>query len=127
MTWPPVWRWRLTLPPPSTLSRLIQRPLVRSNLKGLNHTRSPCGTHGNSSTFVAMSGNAISSVKALSLSLITDDPFLSPDRNATFYHTACRAMVVRWSRTYGHPSLLSSAISSRGATTSEEPHLFNLV
>src|SRR3712207_5501759 len=74
MTWPPVWRWRLTLPPPSTLSRLIQRPLTRSNLKGLNQTRSPCGTQGSSSVWTAMSGNPIaamtcsvrSSVKAFS-------------------------------------------------------------
>jgi hypothetical protein len=43
--------------------------------QGLEPHPLPCGTHGNSSTFVAMSGNAISSVKALSLSLITDDPF----------------------------------------------------
>jgi hypothetical protein len=53
---------------------LIQRPLVRSNLKGLNQTRSPCGTQGSSSLWTAMSGSPIaaitcsvrSSVKALS-------------------------------------------------------------
>src|ERR671910_497917 len=59
MTCPPVWRWRLTLPPPSTLRRLIQRPVARSNLRGLNQTLSPCGTQGSSSLWTAMSGNPI--------------------------------------------------------------------
>src|SRR5215203_3487917 len=56
ITWPPVWRWRLTLPEPWTFRTLIQRPVARSNLKGLNQTRSPCGTQGNSSLCMAWSG-----------------------------------------------------------------------
>ena len=41
MTLPARWRWRLTLPEPSDLRILIQRPVARSNLKGLNQTLSP--------------------------------------------------------------------------------------
>src|SRR5918998_6259860 len=74
ITWPPEWRCRLTLPEPWTLRRLIQRPPERSNLNGLNHTRSPCGTQGISSTFIARSGSAQSSVKDLNLSSIIARP-----------------------------------------------------
>src|ERR687897_1429603 len=63
ITWPPVWRWRLTLPEPWTLRTLIQRPVARSNLKGLNETRSPCGTHGSSSLCMALSGSPRSAIK----------------------------------------------------------------
>src|SRR5918998_4839102 len=62
MTCPPVWRWRFTFPSPSTLRRLIQRPVARSNLKGLNQTLSPWGTQGNSSLWTAMSGSPIAAM-----------------------------------------------------------------
>jgi hypothetical protein len=60
---------------PGASSFAIRPGERRVEPQGLEPHPLPCGTHGNSSTFVAMSGNAISSVKALSLSLITDDPF----------------------------------------------------
>src|SRR5919199_480406 len=63
-TWPPLWRCRLTFPPPVTLSRLTQRPVARSKRSGLNQTRSPCGTHGRSSLWIAWSGNPISMIVA---------------------------------------------------------------
>src|SRR5215212_1964855 len=87
MTWPPVWRWRLTLPEPSTLRTLIQRPVARSNLKGLNHNRSPCGTQGNSSLCMAWSGRPRSAITRSVCSCVMDLSFtlwrnVLLDRNA---------------------------------------------
>src|SRR3712207_6193617 len=86
MTWPPVWRWRLTFPPPSTLRRLIQRPVARSNLKGLNQTRSPCGTQGSSSLWTAISGNPIAAMTCSVRSSVKALSSLSPARSVALYH-----------------------------------------
>src|SRR3712207_5857021 len=83
ITCPPECRCRLTLPEPWTFRRLIQRPPERSNLKGLNHTLSPCGTQGISSTFIARSGSAQSSVKDLNLSSIIARPPCLPASRKT--------------------------------------------
>src|SRR5688572_10479480 len=74
ITWPPVWRWRLTLPEPSILRTLIQRPVARSNLKGLNPPRSPCGTQGNSSLCMAWSGRPRSEMTRSVCSCVMDSP-----------------------------------------------------
>src|SRR3712207_7894016 len=61
-------------PPRSTLFPYTTLFRSRSNLKGFNHTLSPCGTQGISSTFIARSGSAQSSVKDLNLSSIIARP-----------------------------------------------------
>src|SRR5918992_3485458 len=91
ITWPPVWRWRLTLPEPWTLRTLIQRPVARSNLKGLNQTRSPCGTHGSSSLCMAWSGRPRSEMTCSVCSCVMNSP---PVCDSMFCYSASRRLEV---------------------------------
>src|ERR687890_1298677 len=91
ITCPPVWRWRFTLPEPWTLRTLIQRPVARSNLKGLNQTRSPCGTHGNSSLCMAWSGRPRSEITCSVCCCVMDSPSVC---GSMFYYSAPRRLEV---------------------------------